>query len=762
MGVSCLGTSFVSAATLSKLVLSKNEVTLEIGETASLTATAVYTDGSTGNVTILADWSSNDPTVATVYNGTITAKKEGVATIVGIYNDLPQSVQVTVTKKVKALTKNIQTIELRDGESAEIALTATYSDNTTENVSTKAEWTTSDEKVATVVNGVVNGEGSGTAVITASYGKQSVAIDVNVEIVKRLEASHNQLSMLLNDTEAILVTAFYPDGTTRDVTGEAEWTSSDEAVADVLNGVVKAYSQGQATLTAAYGTKTAAIEVDVDKTSKLEVDEQKLFMRLDATKQLRLNAIYPDERTSNVTSSAVWASSDEDVASVYKGLIRANGPGVATITAEYGNKTLEIEVDVEMVRYLDITEQTIALEKKETKQLVLQATYVNGVQEDITAKAEWTSSNADIVYVSKGELTAYQMGKAVIRASYGGKTTTVDVEVDIPNKLIPELNTITLDAGENRTISLVAAHADGREEVVTEKAVWTTADASVAKVENGTVTGVATGKTILTAKLDALQVTITVEVGYASEMTADAEHLMMSLYETKQVKLTATNAEGSTKDVTTEAQWTTNNDAVAIVSKGLITAKGNGRTNITAKLGGQAVVIHVEVDIIDKIEADVQALTLKSGEQPTVTVTVTLSNGETKDVTQSAEWLTGNYKVALVDKGQITAVAYGKTNITAKYGGKSVRIPVEVDKLKYLQTNVVNLNLKAGAQGQIKASATYFDEVDRDVTVEALWSSSNIMIASVKDGIVKANGKGKATITVKFGDRRTKVIVNVN
>lgn len=750
-----------AAASLSKLVLSKNELVLEIGETAVLTATGVYSDGTTSNVTIHTDWSSDDAAVASVYNGTITAKSVGTATVMAIYQGLPQSVQVKVTKKVKALTKNKQSIDLRTAGTETIALTATYSDNTTEDVSDQAEWTSSDEQTAVVVNGVVKGEKPGTATITAKFGKQTVSVEVNVELVKRLEADQKELFMLLNETEKIKLTATYPDGSTKDVTADAVWTTSNDKVADAIKGEVKTYGQGQATITAAYGTKVAQILIDVDKTSKLDISENSLFLRLNESKQLQLTAIFPDGRTSNITQSAKWSSDNEEVANVHKGLIRANKSGTATISAQYGNKTVQIPVDVETVRFLDISEKSVVLKANESKKLTVTATYINGVKEEISGKAAWTSTDEEAVFVAKGEITGYAMGQATVSASYGGKTAKTSVDVDVPQKLSVASNKVSVKLNEPTLINLIAVYADGREEVVTETAAWSTSNDQTVTVDKGTVTGLVTGKANITAEYGKKKLVITVESGYASELTADVKVISLGSGETKQIVLTASDGFGNTQDVTSDAAWTSSNEAVAGVNKGLVTAYTSGKANITAKHGLMTVTIPAEVDVIQKIEASVPALSMKSGEQANIVITVTLANGSKKDVTAVSEWTTSNYKVAAVSQGQIKAAGYGKANITATYGGKSIRIPVEVDILKYLQTDVVNLELKVGQQATVKAEATYFDGAVRNVSVDGLWTTSNIMVATVKDGVIKANGKGKATITVSYGDKKTKIAVNV-
>lgn len=115
--------------------------------------------------------------------------------MVATYKDKIQSVQVHVTKKVKALTSSVQSLSLRSSGTGQVDLTATYSDNTTAQVSGDATWTSDNQKVATVVNGLVTAQGAGTANIKAVYGQQTVTIAVQVEQVKRLDASSSEVSL---------------------------------------------------------------------------------------------------------------------------------------------------------------------------------------------------------------------------------------------------------------------------------------------------------------------------------------------------------------------------------------------------------------------------------------------------------------------------------------------------------------------------------------------------------------------------------------
>ncbi|WP_454192997.1 Ig-like domain-containing protein [Paenibacillus sp. Marseille-Q7038] len=755
----------VSAADseISKLVLSTDSLSLEIGDSSTLTATAVYSDGKSNNVTISTNWTSDNSFVASVYNGTITAKSEGTATIVAVHDGKSQAVNVKVTKKVKALTKDKQALDLRIEQEASVTLKAIYTDNTEQDASSIAEWTSSDNKVATVVNGSVRALSAGTAIITAKLGKQSVTIEVGVEVVRRIEMNHTQLSLLLKDgklkdEQKVILTATYPDGETKDVTADAVWSSSNEKVADAFKGNIVAYKAGTATITAEYGTKTTTLEVDVDKTRKLVASEQSFFMNVNGTKQIDLKAVYPDDTEVNVTEKAVWTSSNEKIADVINGKVYANASGSVTITAKYSNQTVEIPVDVEVARHLDIDKEELGLKVGGTYTFKVMAAFANGVIEEVTNKATWTSSEESVAYVESGNLTAYKSGKTTVKATYGGKTVEVAVSVDIPTKVALANKKGVVPVDGTLQANVIATYTEDREEIVTDKADWSSSNEKIAEVTSGgLITGIKTGKATITAKYQGKTLTMAVEVGLASGLQADVPIVALLSKETYQLKLTASDEYGNEQDVSNDAAWKSSSARVADVKKGFITAYGSGKTNITAEYGDQKVTIAVEVDVIDRMEISESSLSLKSGDTVDLTLNVMLSDGSTREVTSAAEWKTNSYKVATVNKGKVKAVDYGKAKITAKYGSKSVSVPVDVDTLKYLQTDEVSLTLKKGQTVKVTAEATYADGSEADVSKPAMWTSSRITVATVKDGTIRATGKGKATITVSFAGKKSKV-----
>ncbi|BBI32644.1 Ig-like domain-containing protein [Cohnella abietis] len=754
--------AMAAEAEISRLVLSRNEVTLEVGGSASLTATAVYVTGSTSDVTIKTDWSSSNSDIAAVYAGIITAKKEGTAVITATYQGKTVIVNVAVSKKVKALTMDINDFDLRVGKEQQIELTAIFEDGSSENVTKKAAWSVDNYSVATVVNGLVTGKKSGTAKVTAKYGNQSLTVEAAVELARRVDMEYADLNLLINEEKQIVLKATYPDGSTQNVSDKAEWKSNNEKVADAIKGVIKAYSAGTATITATYGTKMATINVHVDASRKLEANKQELFLRIGKSEQLELTLTYIDGKTARITDKAKWETSDDSVAYVVNGEVFGQKSGEADITATYGNKSVTIHVDVEVPKRLDLDTNSLDLDLNKSRELKLYATFADGTQELITDKAQWSSDNTAIADVIKGKVTGYKSGTTTIKAAYGGKQVTAAVRVDVPNQIVLSKSTVDMQIGESITLISNAYYSGERIVDVSALAQWSSSNPDVVEVNKGTITGLKNGTATITVTYGARTATMVVSVGVIEKLTASQKKLSLRKNETSAITLTAAYKDGLVKDVTTLAEWSSSKPDAASVYKGQITANSSGTTTITASFGKESVTITVDVEVADKLTADTYAITMEVNESKQVKLTSTDSLGNKLEVTDAAEWSSSSKTIVEVNGGLINALAVGKTSVTAKYGGKTVTITVDVGAVLKLESSTDILTMQSGMTQSIKLTATLPDGRTKDVTSLAEWSTGNSKIVFVSQGLLTAIAVGKTKVTAKYNGKTVSISVDVD
>ena len=149
-------------------------------------------------------------------------------------------------------------MSLSKGEQYE--LSASYFPVDTTDSSTPT-WTSSNPSIVAVSDGRVNALDYGVAVITVSIGHAQALCIVRVEAaLTSIGLDHSSLSLTTGGTGSLTV-SYTPTDTTDDTT--IVWSTSNPAVATVVDGVVTAVNPGTATITASVGSKTTHCIVTV-------------------------------------------------------------------------------------------------------------------------------------------------------------------------------------------------------------------------------------------------------------------------------------------------------------------------------------------------------------------------------------------------------------------------------------------------------------------------------------------------------------------
>ncbi len=404
--------------------ISLNTATIEMteGETFSLVATVLPKDAEYDGVI----WASSNASVASVNSGTVTALKEGTATITASAGGKSSTCIVKVSAKVVAVTSitlDKTSLSMQVGETETVTATVNPANATDKSVT----WGSSDVAVATVFDGKITAKKSGEATITAKSGTCVAECKVTVTVsTESVTLDKTTLSLAVGETARLTATVKPDDATDKNVT----WASSDESVAKVANGKVTAVKSGKATITVTCGGKTAECAVTVTvPASSVTLDKTSLTLAVGETAELAAT-VKPDDATDkNVT----WTSSDESVAKVANGKVTAVKAGKATVTAQCGGKTAKCIVTVVVpVTSVTLDKSILTIAVGETSVLTATVKPDNATDRTIS----WSSSNPSVVKVDNGKLTALKVGTAVVSVIASNFSASCSVTVNKPNNIL--------------------------------------------------------------------------------------------------------------------------------------------------------------------------------------------------------------------------------------------------------------------------------------------------------------------------------------
>lgn len=259
-----------SAKTLEYISASPGSLSLFMGDTANIVVTAHYNDNSTevlNNPDVI--WASSTPSVVTVEQGTVRGISQGSAVVNATYSGKAAAVLIDVVKQRDDLSDLLiepEVLELQEGATGTLTLTAKYTDGTSR-VVTGAEWFSSIKAFATVLNGEVTAKQTGTTIISAKYQDKVAYCTVNVipdgKGIKELKAYPDSAVIKIGDSKLFYISATRNDGVIEDVTDLTTWKSNNTEVAVVDSGKVIGVAQGKAVITAGYGGKEVQIPVDI-------------------------------------------------------------------------------------------------------------------------------------------------------------------------------------------------------------------------------------------------------------------------------------------------------------------------------------------------------------------------------------------------------------------------------------------------------------------------------------------------------------------
>lgn len=312
-------------------------------------------------------------------------------------------------------------------------------------------------------------------------------------------------------------------------TAEIDWETSDRKVARVRKGVIEAEGPGEATITASSGDTKATILVTV---SAIQVEDfafhsEGIEVYLDATVKVTFEEVSPSDGSLTTVEWVVGTEDEDGGAEVTAddNCIYVTGTRIGVVTLYgYIDGVVIDRQEIVIKERIPVTSVSVTLSEQTVQYggSLTVSTYVqpfNASLKDVVI----TCTPSNLATVSGNTITAgNQAGTVTVRATADGVSGTAEFEIVAPpltltikgegfgdgnsyNFLSPDTSVGNFPTSARLVLS---ANYEG---VDLSKAVWTSSDANIVKVDaDGMVTGMGHGTAVVTAEVDGVKATYTV------------------------------------------------------------------------------------------------------------------------------------------------------------------------------------------------------------------------------------------------------------
>ncbi|MBX4147343.1 Ig-like domain-containing protein [Paenibacillus sp. FSL W7-1279] len=668
----------------SKIYLTVNETSEQLRVLANIEGSSTKKD-----VTNESTWTSSNTRIVKVDGGLIIPLEKGTARVTAKYKGAIKTIDVDVKFAIDEF-KLDQPNKVEHKLGTEGLTVKALADGTND-VTTEAKWTTSDDSVVKVSKGELTLVGLGSATVTAEYKglKASFTVKVIAPYQKLAIVPGEDLELLVGDApvELKVFAKQSETDTGMDVTDKIELKSSNSSVATIEDGKLKPLALGKSTISVSYLGSTAKLDVYVRNPYEALILDQTDFIKnpvLFMNDSITVQAKVRNAASQSIDVPGEWTSSNPLAVSVNGGVITARASGTSTIKVSYLGISKEFSVKVyPTVTKFEAADTEVDVLKGESKSFPkVTGTLLDDEKEDFSSAVNWTSSDEKVVTTEDGKIKAIDAGTATITGKIGSRVVAT-VPVTVNEKvlvLLPDVEEYQLVMGRSIALPKVnAVFEDGTESDVTSSVEWSLTG-SAAVIKDGTIKGLTKGSTTLKGTYLNKEVKIPVVVEQeVVKIVVEPENIDLNIKKSKSIKVTGYYSNGKTVSLSSKMNWSSSDTAIVTVSRTSVKAVAEGKATITGSYQGKEVTVKVNVvPKMKKLIVSEKKLNLKPGDVKTVTVTAEFDTGAKINVGDTAVWTTSNSNVAKVTNGRIEAIAKGTARIKGQYNSKTVSITVSV------------------------------------------------------------------------------------
>lgn len=798
-----------SGPQLTSLSIGPPDAVLAKGTTTQLVATGIYSDGTRRELASRVSWSSANPSVASVSGASastalLTAVGVGATTITATLGNISGTTGLTVTAAtLVSLQLTPGSVNGPAGSSVQLTVTGTYTDESTQNLTAAAAWTTSSPLVATVGSGATAGlltlRAVGAVAVTATLNGVSATSSavVTPATLSSIDVTPTAPHVAAGLTQPFVATGVYSDGSTHDLTASVTWSSSAPACASISNatgstGLASTASAGSSTIMASYEGRSGSTSLSVTAATLVSIGvTPPPNTPAGLTFQFTATGVFTDQSTHDVTAMAVWSSSTPAVATVsnatgFNGRSTAVTPGSTTITATVGaiSGTAPLTVTAATVVSLAITPAAISIPNGSTERFAAMGTYTDGTVQPLTTAVTWSSASPNVATQSNaagsnGVATSVGQGSTTITAALGSLSASATLTVSAAALASIGVTPIgaSIARGTAQQFTATGIYTDNSLQDLTTSVSWNSSVGAVAAISNaagsnGLATATTSGTTTIAASFGGISGStgFTVKATSLVAIAVTPAGPSIGLGTTQPLSATGTFSDQSTQDLTSEVTWAAVDSTVAVVRNepgfnGLTLAEGVGSTNISATLDGTSGYTSLTVTpaALTSITATPANSNLPTGTQQQFAATGHYSDGTTQDLTASVTWTSQDSTITSISNaagsvGLATGLNPGSTTISATLGGIADTTGLTVVDVTLVAIAVTPLESTTpqGFSQRFVATGTYSDGSNRDLSSAVTWLSNTPAVASISNaagsnGLATTSAVGSTGISATLG-----------
>jgi Bacterial Ig-like domain (group 2) len=395
-----------------------------------------------------------------------------------------------------------------------------------------------------------------------------------------------------------IATGIFSDGTQQDFSASASWKASPAIIATIsAHGNLTGVGEGAAQVSATYQglSGSASITVGPPALMGIAVSLGQSSLPLGGSENVIATGSFSDGSTQDLTRSVSWQANPSTVATIgNQGILTGVGKGVAQVSATYqglsGSASLTVGSAVLVGIGVSLQQSTLPLGASESATAT--GNFSDGTTQNLTSLAAWQTNASTVATISpQGNLTGIGKGSAQISATYQGLSGSASLTVGSAALIgiVVSLQQASLPVGESESATATGIFSDGTRQNLTQSVTWSLSGPAIASVSpTGAVLAEAVGSAILSASAASVTGSANLSVTSAAIVALNITPVPPLIFgNSTQLQAIATFSDGTTKDVTTAATWSSEQpDIVDVSSGGLATADHVGSATVLAQNSG--------------------------------------------------------------------------------------------------------------------------------------------------------------------------------